>query len=94
MAFAQQKERRIAPLPLHVKKVVAATFLIFALAHWSSHKWLSLPFARVRKVFRKRKTPRPRGKATRYEHSQRACGPSDTSWCFLTTGAEDRSPAP
>ena len=24
-------------------------------------------------------TPRPRGKATRYDYSQRACGPSDTS---------------
>ena len=34
------------------------------------------------------KPPRPRGKATRYEYSQRACGPSDTSYRgFLTVCA-------
>ena len=27
----------------------------------------------------KQKPPRPRGKAPRYDYSQRACGPSDTS---------------
>ena len=30
-----------------------------------------------------RKTPRPTGKAGRYESSQRACGPSDTSHRFV-----------
>ena len=31
------------------------------------------------------KPPRPRGKAPRYDYSQRACGPSDTSReAFLT----------
>ena len=36
----------------------------FALRRWSLR---SRPLLRVRNVFRKRKTPRPRGKATRYE---------------------------
>ncbi|MBQ3155934.1 MAG: hypothetical protein IJB81_03285, partial [Clostridia bacterium] len=34
-----------------VEKVLLALFRGFALAHWSSHKWLSRPFARVRKRF-------------------------------------------
>ena len=44
------------------RKSATGTFARFALAHWSSHKCLSRPFARVRKVFRKAKNdPAPPG---------------------------------
>ena len=41
------------------------------------------------------KPPRPRGKAPRYEYSQRACGPSDTSHGgFLTVCGDCQMQSP